>query len=161
MNINICERLYIQSKHFQYIYGRHYVYTVFQEIIQNIILLYTASYYYSLWLPKVRYRDNEYFLLITLKILPLSNHSICQLLGDYGQFSCIDRNKYFISKFSCYIVCCWLLVGCCHTFSKLVNFECVGMLECWCVGVLQCWNVLVCWSVGAFGALDALEIGRV
>ena len=28
-----------------------------------------------------------------------------------------------------------LLVGC-HTFSKLVNFECVGMLECWCVGVL-------------------------
>ena len=49
--------------------------------------------------------------------------------------------------------CCWSLVG--HTFSKLVNFECVGMLECWCVGVL------VCWSVGAFGALDALEIGRV
>ena len=24
--------------------------------------------------------------------------------------------------------CCWSLVG--HTFSKLVNFECVGMLEC-------------------------------
>ena len=28
----------------------------------------------------------------------------------------------------------WVVVG--HTFSKLVNFECVGMLECWCVGVL-------------------------
>ena len=40
-----------------------------------------------------------------------------------------------------------LLVVGCHTFSKLVNFEWVGML--------------VCWSVGAFGALDALEIGRV
>ena len=33
------------------------------------------------------------------------------------------------------VIGCWLLVvG--HTFSKLVNFECVGMLECWCVGVL-------------------------
>ena len=31
--------------------------------------------------------------------------------------------------------------------SKLVNFECVGMLEC--VGVLVCWcvSVLVCWCV--------------
>ena len=36
---------------------------------------------------------------------------------------------------SVYIVGWLLLVGC-HTFSKLVNFECVGMLECWCVGVL-------------------------
>ena len=32
------------------------------------------------------------------------------------------------------VIGCWSLVG--HTFSKLVNFECVGMLECWCVGVL-------------------------
>ena len=31
----------------------------------------------------------------------------------------------------------WVVVG--HTFSKLVNFECVGMLEC--VGVLVCWCV--------------------
>ena len=37
---------------------------------------------------------------------------------------------------SVYIVGCWLLLAGCHTFSKLVNFECVGMLECWCVGVL-------------------------
>ena len=51
----------------------------------------------------------------------------------------------------------WLL----SHFSKLVNFECVGMLECWCVGVLNCWNVLVCWSVSASGALDALDNGRV
>ena len=38
----------------------------------------------------------------------------------------------------------WVVVG--HTFSKLVNFECVGVLECWCVGVLMCWcvGVLVC-----------------
>ena len=38
----------------------------------------------------------------------------------------------------------WVVVG--HTFSKLVNFECVGVLECWCVGVLMCWcvDVLVC-----------------
>ena len=47
---------------------------------------------------------------------------------------------------SVYIVGNWLLVvG--HTFSKLVNFECVGMLECvgvcWSVGVLVC-SVLVC-----------------
>ena len=35
---------------------------------------------------------------------------------------------------SVYIVGWWVVVG--HTFSKLVNFECVGMLECWCVGVL-------------------------
>ena len=33
-----------------------------------------------------------------------------------------------------------LLVG--HTFSKLVNFECVGMLKC--VGVLECVRVLEC-----------------
>ena len=41
----------------------------------------------------------------------------------------------------------WVVVG--HTFSKLVNFECVGVLECWCVGVLMCWcvGVLVCWCV--------------
>ena len=38
----------------------------------------------------------------------------------------------------------WLLVS--HTFSKVVNFECVGVLVCWCVGVLVCWcvGVLVC-----------------
>ena len=39
-----------------------------------------------------------------------------------------------------------------HTFSKLVNFECVGMLECvgmcWCVGVLVCCNIGMCWCVG-------------
>ena len=29
-----------------------------------------------------------------------------------------------------------------HTFSKLVNFECVGMLKC--VGVLECVRVLEC-----------------
>ena len=41
------------------------------------------------------------------------------------------------------VVGCWLLVvG--HTFSKLVNFECFGVLVCWCVGVL------VCWCVGVF-----------
>ena len=34
-----------------------------------------------------------------------------------------------------------LVVG--HTFSKLVNFECVGVLVCWCVGVLECWCVSV------------------
>ena len=41
------------------------------------------------------------------------------------------------------VVGCWL-VG--HTFSKLVNFECVGVLECWCVDVLVCWcvDVLMC-----------------
>ena len=43
--------------------------------------------------------------------------------------------------------CCWLLVGCCHTFSKLVNFECVGMCcsvgMCWCAVVLKCVGVLV------------------
>ena len=33
----------------------------------------------------------------------------------------------------------WGVVG--HTFSKLVNFECVGVLECWCVDVLVCWCV--------------------
>ena len=37
---------------------------------------------------------------------------------------------------SVYIVGWLLLLVGCHTFSKLVNFECVGMLECWCVGVL-------------------------
>ena len=50
----------------------------------------------------------------------------------------------------------------CDTFSKLVNFECVGMLECvlvlWCAVVLECVGVLG--SVGAFGALEAFEIGR-
>ena len=34
----------------------------------------------------------------------------------------------------------WVVVG--HTFSKLVNFECVGMLKC--VGVLECVRVLEC-----------------
>ena len=56
----------------------------------------------------------------------------------------------------------WLLVG--HTFSKLVNFECVGMLECWCVSVLVCCSVGMCWCVGvsgAFGALEECKIGRV
>ena len=33
-----------------------------------------------------------------------------------------------------------------HTFSKLVNFECVGILEC--VGVLVCCSVGMCWCVG-------------
>ena len=33
------------------------------------------------------------------------------------------------SLVSTLLVGCWLVVGC-HTFSKLVNFECVGMLEC-------------------------------
>ena len=32
------------------------------------------------------------------------------------------------------------LVGC-HTFSKLVIFECVGVFVFWCVGVLVCWCV--------------------
>ena len=33
-----------------------------------------------------------------------------------------------------------------HTFSKFVNFECVGVLVCWCVAVLECWcvDVLMC-----------------
>ena len=53
---------------------------------------------------------------------------------------------------STYIVSKW--VG--HTFSKLVNFECVGVLVCCSVGM--CW---LCWSVGTFGALEALEIGTV
>ena len=41
------------------------------------------------------------------------------------------------------VVGCWLVR---HTFSKVVNFECVGVLVCWCVGVLVCWcvGVLVC-----------------
>ena len=63
---------------------------------------------------------------------------------------------------SVYIVGCGLWVVGCHTFSKLVNFECVGMLECvlvlWCAVVLECVGVLG--SVGAFGALEAFEIGR-
>ena len=43
---------------------------------------------------------------------------------------------------SVYIVGCGLLlVGKSH-FSKLVNFECVGMLKC--VGVLECVRVLEC-----------------
>ena len=33
-----------------------------------------------------------------------------------------------------------------HTFSKLVNFECFGMLEC--VGVLECWCAVVLECVG-------------
>ena len=37
-----------------------------------------------------------------------------------------------------------LLVG--HTFSKLLNFECVGMLEC--VGVFLYCSVGMCWCVG-------------
>ena len=44
---------------------------------------------------------------------------------------------------STYIVSKW--VG--HTFSKLVNFECVGVLVCCSVGM--------CWSVGALEALVA------
>ena len=46
---------------------------------------------------------------------------------------------------SVYIVGCGLwVVGCCcwSHFSKLVNFECVGMLKC--VGVLECVRVLEC-----------------
>ena len=37
-----------------------------------------------------------------------------------------------------------VVVGCCcwSHFSKLVNFECVGMLKC--VGVLECVRVLEC-----------------
>ena len=36
-----------------------------------------------------------------------------------------------------------VVVGCCWShFSKLVNFECVGMLKC--VGVLECVRVLEC-----------------
>ena len=36
------------------------------------------------------------------------------------------------------------LVG--HSISKLVNFECVGILEC--VGVLVCFSVGMWWCVG-------------
>ena len=51
----------------------------------------------------------------------------------------------------------WVVVT---LLSKLVNFECLGMLECvgvlvccivgmcWCVGMLECVGVLVCCSVG-------------
>ena len=35
-----------------------------------------------------------------------------------------------------------VVVGCWSHFSKLVNFECVGMLKC--VGVLECVRVLEC-----------------
>ena len=67
--------------------------------------------------------------------------------------------------------CCWSLVG--HTFSKLVNFECVGMLECvgmcWCVGVLVCCSIGMCWCVGVLvplvpwkpWRLEECKIGRV
>ena len=55
-----------------------------------------------------------------------------------------------------WVVGCWLLVGC-HTFSKLVNFECVGILECWCAVVLECVGVLECWCLGALEALETSE----
>ena len=63
--------------------------------------------------------------------------------------------------------CCWSLVG--HTFSKLVNFECVGMLECvwvlvccsvgmcWCAVVLKCFGVLVCWCFWCLGSLTDIR----
>ena len=54
---------------------------------------------------------------------------------------------------SVYIVGCWLWVGCCHTFSKLANFECVGMLVCWCAVVLECVGVLECWCLWCLGCL--------
>ena len=55
----------------------------------------------------------------------------------------------------------------CHTFSKLVNFECVGMLEC--VGVLVCCSVVMCCCVGVLvplvpwkpWRLEECKIGRV
>ena len=64
---------------------------------------------------------------------------------------------------SVYIVSKWV-VG--HTFSKLVNFECVGMLEC---GVLVCCSVGMCWCVGVLvplvpwmpWRLEECKIGRV
>ena len=60
--------------------------------------------------------------------------------GQKQQIKCKDLSEsiYYIFRSgrisSVYIVGCGLWVDCCHTFSKLVNFECVGMLEC--VGVL-------------------------
>ena len=62
---------------------------------------------------------------------------------------------------SVYIVGCWSLVGCCHTFSKLVNFECVGMLECWCAIVLECVGVLVPLVPWMPWILEECKIGRV
>ena len=46
-----------------------------------------------------------------------------------------------------------------HTFSKLVNFECVGMLEC--VGVLECCSVGMYWCVGVFVPLVPWKIVRL
>ena len=54
------------------------------------------------------------------------------------------------SLVSTLLVSCWLLVGC-HTFSKLVNFECVAMEECR-IGRVKDWK-----SVG----LEECRIGRV
>ena len=45
---------------------------------------------------------------------------------------------------SVYIVSKWVVGGWVTLLSKLVNFECVGILECWCVGVLECVRVLEC-----------------
>ena len=54
------------------------------------------------------------------------------------------------SLVSTLLVSCWLLVGC-HTFSKLVNFECVAMEECR-IGRVKDWK-----SVG----LEECRIGIV
>ena len=67
---------------------------------------------------------------------------------------------------SVYIVNKWVVVT---LLSKLVNFECVGMLECWCAVVLECVGVLVCWCVGVLvplvpwmpWRLEECKIGRV
>ena len=61
----------------------------------------------------------------------------CPLLCSIN--GCIFRSGRISSV---YIVGGWVVVVGWSHFSKLVNFECVGMLKC--VGVLECVRVLEC-----------------
>ena len=50
--------------------------------------------------------------------------------------------KTFLDPVGSLVSTLWVVVVGWSHFSKLVNFECVGMLKC--VGVLECVRVLEC-----------------
>ena len=65
---------------------------------------------------------------ILLYLLPiLTTKAIFSLV--FGQLAILVFLDPVGSLVSTLLVGCWLVVGC-HTFSKLVNFECVGVLVC-------------------------------
>ena len=93
------------------------------------LLLYisTCRYVDTLIILHVKCAMNKFNNLTCLGPASHSHFTVSASIHFYGGLS--QRFIFRSGRISSvYIVGCWLWVG--HTFSKLVNFECVGMLEC-------------------------------